>query len=49
MCGHLLLQCISKWTAAQLDKDSTLNFLACPYCKQPYTSVLYDCKSNFFR
>ncbi len=48
-CGHLLLQCISKWTAVQLDKDNTLKSLACPLCKQPYTSILYDCRTKFFR
>ena len=43
------MQCISKWSALQLNTECGLQALACPLCKQPYTSVLHDCSASYFR
>lgn len=40
----LALQCIKQWTSTQEGPT-----LACPLCKQPYYSIIYDCHDTAFR
>lgn len=45
------MQCILKWSEVQLaaSQGQQPPALACPLCKEPYTSFIYDCQDRSYR
>jgi hypothetical protein len=45
------LQCISRWAESQLGQERDMGppVLACPLCRRPFASAIYDCHDSAYR
>ncbi|PRW20449.1 E3 ubiquitin- ligase Topors-like [Chlorella sorokiniana] len=54
---HFHLQCVERWAAAQQEQAGAVNrggrgggpSLACPLCRRPFESAIYDCHDSAYR